>query len=98
MFIQPVQRAPQTVVVEVLRHDPRSQQMLHGFVREELGHEIEPAVAASQSVADHRGGRRAHAHLLPVPWLLLIQPVGDPDLSTHLGDQAQMIEVFDHIP
>jgi hypothetical protein len=94
--IQPVQRPSQTVVVEVLGQDPRSQQMLHRLIREELGHEVEPTIAEAESVQDQRDRRCPHAHLLPVGGLLLVQPLGHPDLPTDLRDDAQMVEMLHH--
>jgi hypothetical protein len=71
--------------------------VVHRLVREELRNKIEAAVAEAQSVEDHCHRRRAYAHRLPIPGLLLIQPVGDPDFPTDLGHQAQMIEMFDDV-
>jgi hypothetical protein len=64
MGIQPIQRASQTVVVEIRRADPRSQQMLHRFVLEELRQQIQLAIAEPQAIEDHRHRRSPHRHLL----------------------------------
>ena len=95
LCVKPIQRAPKPVVIEVLRHDPRSQQMLHGFIREELGHAIEPAIAQAEPVEHERDGRCPHAHRLPVGGVVLVEPLRDPDLATDLSDDAQMIEMLD---
>jgi hypothetical protein len=64
VVVQPVQRSPQAVVVQHLRGDPPTQQVLHRFGREELGDQIQPSIAEPQPVQKHRHRRRAHAHLL----------------------------------
>jgi hypothetical protein len=92
--IQPVQRSSQTVIVEILGHDPWSQKMLHRLVREELGHEIEAAVTEAPPIEDHRHRRRPDTDLLPIPWLLLIQPVGYPDFVANSRHDPQMVEML----
>jgi len=98
LLVQPIQRPPQSVVVEVLGQDPRSQQMLHRFVGKELGDEIEPAIAQAEPI-EHQGDSRCpHAHLLAVARLLLVEPLGDPDLARDLRHNAQMVEMLDDKP
>jgi len=77
--------------------------MLHRFVRKELWHEIESAKTSAQSIEHQRDGRRPDTHLLPVPRVLLVEPLGDPNFSADLSDEAQMIEMLDdkaasHVP
>ena len=43
--VQPIQCAPQTVIVEHVRTDPSTQQVLNWFVREVLWHQIQLPVA-----------------------------------------------------
>ncbi len=64
MGIQPVQRPSQAVVMQHLGRDAWAQQMLARLGREELGHQIQPAIAEPQPVEDHRDRRHADAHLL----------------------------------
>ena len=71
--------------------------MLHRLVREELGHEIEAAVTESEPIEDQRHRRRPHTDLLAVTGLLLVEPVGHADLASDLGDDAQMVEMFDDV-
>jgi hypothetical protein len=88
--VQPVERAPQAVVVEVLSANPWPQQMLYWLVGKELGHQIQLPVTEPQSV-EHEGHRgRAHAHLLTLPRRLLVQPGRYSDLSAHFGHDPQM--------
>ncbi len=97
VFVQPVQGAPQTVVVEVLGQDPWPQKVFHRFVSVELRHQIEPPIAEAQAIEHHRYRGRPDADQLAVARFLLVQPVRHADLATNLGDEAQMVEMFDHI-
>jgi hypothetical protein len=58
--VQPIERAPQTVVVEILGRDPRPEQVRHWLGLEELGDQIEAAIGAAQPVAEHRHRRGPH--------------------------------------
>src|SRR5690349_14664292 len=95
--VQPVQRPPQTVVIEVLGPDPRSQQVLDRFIREVLRDEVESAITEPQAIEHQRHGRRPHTDLLAVARLLLVEPLGHPDLPTDFGHDAQIIEMFHHV-
>ena len=92
MGVQPVQRPSQTVVVQQLRRDPRTQQVLHGFGRKELRDQIQPAIAEAEPVEDHGHRRRSHAHLLLVRSRPRIQIRRQPDLLAHARHDAQMIQ------
>jgi hypothetical protein len=64
MRVEPVERAPQAVIVEIRRRNSWPQQVLDGLIREELRDEIELAMAQAQPIEHQRHRRRAHAHLL----------------------------------
>jgi hypothetical protein len=88
MGVQPVEGAPKTVVVQHLRGDTGPQQVLDGLGREELGDQIQPAVAEAEAVEDHCHRRRAHAHLLLRRPGQRIQILGQPDLLADPGHHA----------
>src|SRR5713226_8170668 len=69
--------------------------MLHRFVGEELRHEIQPAITEAEPVEHQRNGRGPHAHLLSVGGVVLVEPLGDPNLATDLRDDPQMVEMLD---
>ncbi len=87
----------QTVIVEILDADPRSQQVLDWFIGEEPRHHIQLPVAPSQA-AEHEGPRRiSHARVLARSGVLRVQLRHYADLAAHLSHNPQMIEVFYHI-
>ncbi len=51
---QPIQGAPQAVVVDILCHDAWTKQALDGFVREKLGHQVQAPMLQTEPVQDHR--------------------------------------------
>ena len=63
MCIQPVQRTPQAIVIEILRHDAWPQQMLKRLVLKELWDYIQSSETSPQPVEDHRHRRCPDAHL-----------------------------------
>ena len=44
MLVEPIQGAPQTVVVEHIRRDPFSQQVLHRLVLKILRHQVQLSI------------------------------------------------------
>src|SRR5262249_36573678 len=42
--------------------------------------------------------RHPHAHVLPAVGVLRLEPLGDPHLTTDFRDDAEVIEMLDHIP
>jgi hypothetical protein len=97
LLVEPVQRAPQAVVVEILRQDAGPQQVFDRFVREKLRHQIQLAVTEPQPIEHQRDRSRPHIHLLPIAGLLLVQPLGEPDLATDLRDDPQMVQMLHDI-
>ncbi len=63
----------------------------------ELRHQIERAIAETEAIEHQRHCCCSHADLLPVARFLVVQPIGDPDLATDLGDDAQMVKMLDDI-
>ena len=51
--VQPIQRTPQTVIIEHFGTDPSSQQGLDWFVGEVLRHQIPLTITETQAVEDH---------------------------------------------
>jgi hypothetical protein len=97
MSVQPVQRATQAVVVEILGGHARSQQPLDRLGRKELRHQIQPAITEAQPVQDHRHRRRADPHPLVALHVLRIEPLRQPDLTTHPCHDTQVIQPLRHI-
>jgi hypothetical protein len=93
--VEPIQRPSQAVVMEHLRGDARSQQVLDRLGREELGNQIEPAIAEPQPVQDHRHRRCSATHLLLVRSGHCIQVVCQADLAADARYDPQMIQSFD---
>jgi hypothetical protein len=93
--VQPIQGAPQAVVVEQLRRDPRTQQVLHRLGGEKRRHQVQPAIAEAESIEDHGHRRGAHAHLLLRGPGHRIQVRRQPDLLADAGDDPQMIQPLD---
>ncbi len=95
--LQPVQRPSQTIVVEVLGRDPRSQQPLDRLVGEELRHQVQPAIAETEPVQDHGHCRRADPDPFMALVVLRVQPLGETDLPTDAGHDPQVIQPLGHI-
>ena len=66
MLVEPIQGAPQTVVVEHIRGDPFSQQVLNRLVLKVLRHQIQLPIAEAKPIQDHCYGRCSHTHTAAV--------------------------------
>jgi hypothetical protein len=95
VFVQPIQRSAQAVVVEVVGQDARSEQVRDRFVGEELRDQIQPPVTASQPVEHQRDRRSPHADVSPALGIRRLEPLGHPDLTTDFRHNAQMGEMLD---
>jgi hypothetical protein len=51
-------------------------------------------VTEPQPIEHQCDGGRPHADLLPIGRLLLVQPLGDGELATHLRDNPEMLQVL----
>lgn len=63
MLIEPIQCASQTIIIEILRLNARTQQMLNGLVLKELRDQIEPSKTSAQSIQNHGDCRSPHTDL-----------------------------------
>ena len=93
--IQPVQRTPQALVIQVVGADPGAQEMLHGLGGEELRDQIQAAVGKAQSIENHRYGRRADADAFMQMLVAGVQILREADFSADPGNDPQMIQALD---
>src|SRR5205807_6122796 len=54
MLVEPIQGAPQTVVIEHVRGDPFAQQVLHWLVLKILRHQVQLSITEAKPIQDHR--------------------------------------------
>ena len=62
MFVEPIQGSPQTVVIEHVRGDPCSQQVLDRLVLKVLGDQVQLSIAEAEPIEYHRHRGLADAH------------------------------------
>lgn len=95
MGMLPVECPPQVVVVQYLRGDAGTQQVLHRLGREELRDQIQPVFAKAEPVQNHRHCRGAHTHLLLAGTCQPIEILRQSDLAANARHDAQMIQTLD---
>src|SRR6266851_3519443 len=94
MLVEPIQGAPQTVVVEHIRGDPCSQQVLHWLVLKVLGHQIQLSIAEPKPIEHHRHRGLSDTHAATGVSCLLIQPLRYARFLTHSSYDPQMIQTL----
>jgi hypothetical protein len=94
LFVEPIQRAPQTVVVEHICADPFSQQMLDGFVFKVLGHQIQLTITEPKPIQDHCDGGCPHTHTATLVSCPFIKPLCCSCFSADSCHYSQMIQSF----
>jgi hypothetical protein len=90
--IQPVERAPQTFVIELLGADACSQQVCHRLGGEELWHEIQPPIGKAQAIQDHRYRGRADTDPRMQVLVARVQVLRQSNLTADPRDDPQMIQ------
>ena len=94
MLVEPIQGASQTVVVEHIRRDPFSQQVLDGFVLKILGHQVQLSEAPPEPIEHHRDRGFPYTHAATAVSRLLIQPLRYSRFLTHSRHNPQMVQSF----
>ena len=94
MLVEPIQGAPQTVVVEHVRGDPCSQQVLHWLVLKILRHQVQLSEAPPKPIEHHRHRGLAYTHAATGFSCLFIKPLGYSRFLTHPGHDPQMIQTL----
>ena len=94
MLVEPIQGAPQTVVIEHVRGDPFAQQVLHWLVLKILRHQVQLSEAPPKPIERHCHCGFASTHASPGVSCLLIQPFRYARFLTHSGHDPQMIQTL----
>jgi hypothetical protein len=97
MLIEPIQLAPQAIVIEILRFDARTQQMLDRLVLKKLRDQVQPSETLAQSVQDHGDSGRPHTDLPLRSGLLRIHIRCQPDLLARSSYNAQVVQALTSI-
>ena len=92
LFVEPIQRAPQTVIVEHICGDPFSQQVLDGFVLKVLRHQVQLTITEPKPIQDHCYGGCPHTHTSTLVSCTFIKPLGYSCFSTDSCHYSQMIQ------
>jgi hypothetical protein len=94
MLVEPIQGASQTVIVEHIRCDPCSQQVLDRFVLKVLGDQVQLSIAEAEPIEHHRHCGLPDTHTSTGVSCLLIQPLRYSRFLTHSGHNPQMVQTL----
>src|SRR5436305_14817395 len=83
MLVEPIEGAPQTVIVEHVCGDPFSQQMLNRLVLKILRHQVQLSITEPEPIENHCDCGLADTHASTVFSCLLIKPLRYSRFLTH---------------
>lgn len=93
LLVEPIEGSPQTVVIEHIRADARTQKVSHRFVLEELWHQIELPIRKAQSIEDHGDGGSSVTHHALLVWGQSVQPCGHIRYLCKCGQPLQLVQI-----
>jgi hypothetical protein len=91
---QPIQCTSQAIVVQVLRRDPWTDQLLDRFVSKKLGHQVQATITKTQATLHHRQHGLTQGYAGMCLFIEAVEILDQPYLLTDASHDPQMIQTL----